>query len=80
MKIDRQFIGIAAQDMAARAIVSSSIGLARKLGMITVAEGIENQADWDCAAGLGCDIAQGYFVAQPFKPESLPDWLARWTA
>ena len=78
MKIDRQFVGMAVTDQAARAIVSSSVRLARKLGMTTVAEGIENQADWDCAAGLGCDIAQGYFISAPIKPEALPNWIAAW--
>lgn len=78
MKIDRQFVGMAVTDQAARAIVSSSVRLARKLGMITVAEGIEHQADWDCAAGLGCDIAQGYFISAPLKPEALPSWIAGW--
>lgn len=78
MKIDRQFVGMAVADQAARAIVSSSVRLARKLGMTAVAEGIENQADWDCAAGLGCDIAQGYFIAAPIRPEALPAWIAGW--
>ncbi|WP_341896483.1 EAL domain-containing response regulator [Ferrovibrio terrae] len=78
MKIDRQFVGMAAQDQAARAIVSSSVRLARKLGMTTVAEGIESRADWDCAAEQGCDVAQGYFVSAPLKPEALPGWIAAW--
>lgn len=78
MKIDRQFVGMAVTDQAARAIVSSSVRLARKLGMTTVAEGIESQPDWDCAAGLGCDIAQGYFISAPIKPEALPNWIASW--
>src|SRR3546814_3683940 len=78
MKIDRRFVGPAAHDPAARAIVSSSIGLARKLGMTTVAEGIETRAAWDCAAGLGCDVAQGYFIAEPLPPADLGAWLAGW--
>lgn len=78
MKIDRQFVALAAEDAAARAIVSSSIRLAKKLGMITVAEGIENQGDWDCAAAEGCDIGQGYFISLPLLPEALPKWIAGW--
>ena len=78
MKIDRQFVAMAAQDQAARAIVSSSVRLARKLGMTTVAEGIESLADWTCAAEQGCDIAQGYYIAAPLKPEALPGWIASW--
>jgi EAL domain-containing protein (putative c-di-GMP-specific phosphodiesterase class I)/CheY-like chemotaxis protein len=78
MKIDRQFIGLAAEDQAARAIVSSSVRLAKRLGMVTVAEGIESQADWDCAAAEDCDVAQGYFISIPMLPEALPRWIAGW--
>lgn len=78
MKIDRQFVALAAEDNAARAIVSSSVRLAKKLGMVTVAEGIETQDDWDCAAAEGCDIGQGYFVSLPLLPEDLPKWIGGW--
>jgi len=79
LKIDRQFVCGAAQDPAARAILSSSIRLARTLGMAAVAEGIETEEDWECALRLGCDIAQGYFIARPLPVEILPNWAAAWS-
>jgi len=78
LKIDRQFVSGAALDGPARAIMSSSIRLARQLGMSTVAEGIETKADWDCAQRLGCDIAQGYLMARPMPVDQLPAWAAAW--
>jgi len=80
LKIDRQFVVAAADDQAARAIMASSIRLARQLGMATVAEGVERQQDWDCAHLLGCDVAQGYLVAEPMSPEQLPNWVAAWNS
>ena len=49
----------------ARAIVESSIDMARRLGITAVAEGIETQAEWDMLAAAGCDLAQGYFLSPP---------------
>ncbi|MEH6451380.1 MAG: EAL domain-containing protein [Oleispira sp.] len=47
LKIDYNFIHDAHQDMAARAILESSIALANKLNMTVVAEGVETQVDWN---------------------------------
>ncbi len=80
LKIDRQFVVAAANDQAARAIMASSVRLARQLGMAAVAEGVERQEDWDCAQLLGCDVAQGYLVAEPMPPEQLPNWVAAWNS
>jgi EAL domain-containing protein (putative c-di-GMP-specific phosphodiesterase class I) len=50
---------------SAQVIIEASIGLAHGLKLKTVAEGIETQADWEALKGMGCDLAQGYFIAQP---------------
>ena len=78
MKIDKAFVTGAATDGASHAILESSIDLARKLDMHVVAEGVESQEDWDLIADLGCDEAQGYFVAQPMAVEDFPEWRASW--
>ena len=49
--------------------------LAKKLNMKVVAEGVENQEDWDLVARLGCDQVQGYFVARPMPFNQLAKWL-----
>ncbi len=78
MKIDRAFVNGATQDSSARAILGSSIELARKLDMRVVAEGVENREDWDLVAKLGCDIVQAYFIARPMPAEQLEKWLRDW--
>jgi EAL domain-containing protein (putative c-di-GMP-specific phosphodiesterase class I) len=50
---------------SAQVIIEASIGLAHGLKLKTVAEGIETQADWETLRGMGCDFAQGYFIAHP---------------
>lgn len=74
-KIDRAFVHGAARESSAQAILESSVLLARKLNMKVVAEGVENQEDWDLVARLGCDQVQGYFVAKPMPFAQLLKWL-----
>jgi len=75
LKIDRRFVAAAASDAEARGIVESNVGLARSLGLRTVAEGIETAADLRLMIELGCDSAQGYYIARPMPPALLPAWL-----
>lgn len=41
--------------------------LARDMGTTTVAEGVENSAQHDQVAALGCDLCQGFYFAQPMS-------------
>ena len=78
LKIDRSFVNGAAHDEASRAIVESSIALAKSLNMKTVAEGVETQEDWNLLAELGCDLVQGYFVAKPMPVVEFNHWQKNW--
>ncbi|WED20797.1 EAL domain-containing response regulator [Vibrio sp. JC009] len=75
LKIDREFVHKAADNPATSAILETSIQLAKKLNMTTVAEGVEDQADWDHVASTGCDLVQGYFIARPASAEDITSWL-----
>lgn len=63
-----------------RAIFDASLGLARQLNMEAIAEGVEDQADWDFLRSTRCDLAQGYFIARPMPAAELPGWIASWQA
>lgn len=78
LKIDRTFVNGATHDTTARAILESSVTLAKSMGMSTVAEGVENQEDWDLIASLGVDLVQGYFIAKPMAGDDFDDWLTDW--
>jgi diguanylate cyclase (GGDEF)-like protein/PAS domain S-box-containing protein len=65
LKIDRSFIGNLAEDSTDRALTEAIILMAKKLGIKTVAEGVETQAQRQLLEGFGCDFAQGFLFARP---------------
>ena len=78
LKIDRAFVHKASINPSSYAILKSSADLGRRLGMNIVAEGVENQDDWDCAMSVGCDLIQGYFIARPMPGEQFLEWMQTW--
>ncbi|MDO8909340.1 MAG: EAL domain-containing response regulator [Pseudohongiella sp.] len=78
LKIDRGFTHGVAENSALQAIFEASLGMAKHLGMTCVAEGVEDEIDWQFLRNTGCDLAQGYFVGKPMAPEDLPRWCADW--
>ena len=78
LKIDQSFVHGACTNEKLRAMFDYSLGLAKQLGMEVVAEGVEDQADWDFVRKAGCDTAQGYFIARPMPAADLPAWIRSW--
>jgi diguanylate cyclase (GGDEF)-like protein/PAS domain S-box-containing protein len=77
LKIDQSFVQAMASDVSSRAIVRAIIDLADALKLRVVAEGVEDRATWDVLAGLGCEIAQGYFLSRPLAADTLEAWLVQ---
>jgi PAS domain S-box-containing protein len=75
MKLDRSFVNRGTQDSAARAILESSMAMAQKLELVTVAEGVETEAELELMRDLGCDNVQGYLIARPMPVDELIPWL-----
>lgn len=75
LKIDRSFITDLAHSHHDAAIVGAVIELGHNLGLSVVAEGVEDADTWDRLAALGCDIAQGYYIARPLPAAELDFWL-----
>lgn len=80
LKIDQSFSHRAWADLTLRTMFNASLGLAQQLKIETVAEGIEDRADWDFLRQTGCDTAQGYFIARPMPAADLPGWIEAWQA
>jgi len=78
LKIDRAFVRGASEEASARAILESSVLLAKNLDMKVVAEGVETEEDWNLVTELGCDQVQGYYIARPMPADQLYEWLAKW--
>ncbi len=79
LKIDRSFVHGAHASPQKRAILQASIGMARELGMRTIAEGVEDLADWNTLRAMGCDLVQGYFCARPMPGAQMPIWVEEWS-
>ncbi|MGB5346474.1 MAG: EAL domain-containing response regulator [Woeseia sp.] len=65
LKIDRSFVARMTEKREARAIVEASIDMAHRLDILSVAEGIETQAEWTALKIAGCKVGQGYFISRP---------------
>jgi len=65
IKIDRFFIHGVAADPRRRLFVTKIAELARSLGVLVVAEGVERDEDLKVCRDIGCDLIQGYLVARP---------------
>jgi diguanylate cyclase (GGDEF)-like protein/PAS domain S-box-containing protein len=80
LKVDRAFVdGLDSQsgDVEDRAIVAAVVSLAHTLGMQAIAEGVETAEQLSELRALGCDMAQGFFIARPLNPHALDELLAR---
>ena len=70
LKIDQSFIRDITTDPSDAAIVKAIIGMAHSLGIKTVAEGVETQAQKEFLLAHGCDFMQGYYFSVPLMPEA----------
>lgn len=76
LKIDQSFVKDFADNKSSRIVVKSSIDMAHKLLIKSVAEGVETQQDWDALKIVGCDAVQGYFIAKPMDLMAFNDFVA----
>ncbi len=74
LKVDKSFVDNIEHSFDARTIVSSSLQMARNLGLKTVAEGVEQAAQDRLLRDMGCDLMQGYYYARPMPADQLADW------
>jgi EAL domain-containing protein (putative c-di-GMP-specific phosphodiesterase class I) len=79
LKIDRELLVGASRRPALREMLQTGLEIARELNFKAVAEGVENQEEWDLINELGCDMAQGYFIARPMAGDALPEWHQFWS-
>ncbi|MFI9614113.1 putative bifunctional diguanylate cyclase/phosphodiesterase [Streptomyces sp. NPDC052023] len=75
LKIDRSFVARLAIDTEDAEIVRCTVDLAHSLGLLVVAEGVEDDETWERLRDLGCDAVQGWLVAAAMPPEETTAWL-----
>lgn len=74
LKLDRSFVSGVERNTPRWHVIESTLTLARKLGLKTVAEGVETQAEWQLLKEAGCDCLQGYLVAKPMGRDDFLRW------
>ncbi|MDY7560688.1 EAL domain-containing protein [Pseudomonas sp. CCC3.2] len=74
LKIDRELIASLSNSPDDSPIVSSTIILAKRLGLVVVAEGVETREQVVCLKLAGCDIAQGYHFSRPMSAQQLREY------
>jgi len=80
LKIDKSFVMDMDTNANNEAIVRSTIGLARNLGLEVTAEGVETRETCDRLAELGCDFAQGYLLGRPGPADACEREIRRHSA
>lgn len=75
LKIDRTFVRDVPGDPYRTTILRSAFEMARRLGLSTVAEGVETAEELAMLRSMGCSIAQGYYFGRPVARHEVLDWI-----
>ncbi|HEX6506238.1 MAG TPA: GGDEF domain-containing phosphodiesterase, partial [Chloroflexota bacterium] len=75
IKIDRGFVMKMATNDNDAIIVRSIIDLGHNLGLEVIAEGVESSQTWMMLRDRHCDLAQGYYMSRPLRPDDAAAWL-----
>jgi diguanylate cyclase (GGDEF)-like protein len=75
LKIDRSFVAGLPKDLDDVSLVNAILAMAKGLGLKVVAEGVENHDQLDFLRSQGCDLAQGYLLAEPMSGEAYTSYL-----
>ena len=75
LKVDKSFVMNMSNNEDARGIVKTCIMLGHELNMKVIAEGVEDKQTLNILREMGCDIAQGYYIARSMPAEKIIPWL-----
>lgn len=74
LKIDRSFIAAMAAGPRDRILVRSTVAMAHELGLLVVAEGVEDEPCLELLREMGCDLIQGYWISRPIPAGAVADF------
>jgi len=78
LKIDQVFVTGSAKQDVLQALLGTSVTMAKRLKLKSVAEGVETEQDWQTVSRLGCDVAQGFFIGRPMPHGDIVGWYREW--
>ena len=76
LKIDKSFIDTVMTDSVTRIITEAIINMVKSLGFESIAEGVEEEQQYNYLHAIGCDVIQGYLFGKPLSPAELETVLA----
>jgi len=76
LKIDRSFVTDVKDSRDSQVIVRAIAALAQQMGLITVAEGVEDLSSWDWLRSAGIEQIQGFGIARPMPADAVVEWIA----
>jgi EAL domain-containing protein (putative c-di-GMP-specific phosphodiesterase class I) len=71
LKIDKSFIDSVGENESTQVIIESILNMVKRLGVETVAEGVETNKQYDLLKDMGCDCIQGYLLGKPMDANSI---------
>ena len=76
LKVDKSFIDTVLDDASTRIITESILNMSHAMGFETVAEGVENERQFNYLTGAGCDVIQGFYLGKPLPAEKIDELLS----
>src|SRR5262249_22736582 len=73
VKVDKSFVQDLLTNEQNATIARAIVDLGHNLGLVVVAEGVEDRGTYARLAAMSCDLAQGYYLARPLPPEEIAD-------
>ena len=80
IKVDKGFVSTLSRSRESRTIVNATVQLGHSLGLRVTAEGVEDRDSFDILGELGCDLAQGFYIARPMAPDEIGPWRTQWVS
>ncbi len=77
VKIDRSYITRIDSDPAQQRMIAAILSMAERLGLQTLAEGVETIREHAMLAQLGCDHVQGFAIARPMPVQQTSAWICK---
>lgn len=76
LKIDKSFVDSVIVDENSKVILETILFMSKKLGLETIAEGVESKDQYEYIRDLGCDCIQGFYLSKPLNSEGIERLLS----
>lgn len=78
LKLDKSYFIDNKGNLNQLSLINSSLSLAKKLNIRTIAEGVEDSSIMSLVTEMGCDYAQGYYIGRPLEAKRVVYWKREW--